>query len=99
MSIIKTTILLQIFVANEVFAANKVSGIEGGNKSIEKCEKLSKTGKLSNSQKSAKSRKKLLKSGNLPNFSAKKNEPSFLTPNTKTALNCLRLAFTKALIL
>ena len=39
------------------------------------------------------------KSGNLPNFDAKENGPSFLTPNARTAFNHLRLAFTKASIL
>ena len=43
-------------------------------------------------------KKKLLKSGNLLNFDTKKNEPSFLTPNARTAFNYLWLTFTKALI-
>ena len=82
-----------------------MDGVEGGNKLIEKyrklskIEKLSKFQKLSKSQKLVNSGKKLLKSGNLSNFNAKKNGPSFLTPNNKTAFNQLRLAFTKALIL
>ena len=72
---------------------------------IEKCgkssksQKLSKTGKLSKFQKSAKSGKELSKSENLPNFDAKENGPSFLTPNARTAFDHLRLAFTKAPIL
>ena len=82
-----------------MLAANEVDNIEDGNKSIKKYEKLLKIRKLSKSQKLAKSRKKLLKSGNLPNFNAKKNKPSFLTPNARTAFNYLQLAFTKALIL
>ena len=97
--------LLQIFVANEVLATNEVGGIEGSDELIEKYEKLSKTGKLSKSrklsksQKLAKSRKELLKKRNLSNFNAKENEPSFLTPDVKTAFNHLWLAFTKASIL
>ena len=83
---------------NEVPTANKVSGVEGGNKLIEKYKKLSKTRKLSKFQKLAKSRKESSKSGNLPNFDAKKNGPSFPTPNAKMAFNCLWLAFTKATI-
>ena len=46
---LKTTISSQMLVANEVLAANEVDGIEGGDKSIEKCGKLLKTGKLSKS--------------------------------------------------
>ena len=93
-----------MLVVNKVFATNKVSGIEGDNELIKKYRKLSKTGKLSKIrklfkfQKLAKSKKKLLKSENLPNFNAKKNEPSFLNPNAKTVFNYLRLAFTKVLI-
>ena len=55
--------------------------------------------KLSKSQKLAKLKKKLSKSGNLPHFNAKENEPSFLTFNTKMAFNRLQLAFIKAPIL
>ena len=97
--------LSQVLVANEVFAVNKIDSVEGGDESIEKCGKLSITGKLSKSQKlskfrkSVKSRKKLSKSENLPNFNAKKNGPSFLTPNARTTFNYLRLAFIKAPIL
>ena len=90
---LKTTVLLQ------VFAADKVGGVEDDDKLIEKCGKLLKTRKLSKSQKLAKSRKELSKSENLPNFDAKKNKPSFLTLDTKTAFNYLWLAFIKALIL
>ena len=46
-----------------------------------------------------KSGKKLSKSRNLPNFDVKKNEPSFLTSDTKMDFNRLRLAFIKDLIL
>ena len=92
----------EAFVAR-VLAANKAGRIEGGDKSIEKSGKLLKTGKSSKSgnlkgKKSSKS-KKPLKNKNLPNFSAKKAGPSFLTPKARAALNCLRLAFTEAPIL
>ena len=66
-------------------------------KKSEKSKKLSKS-KKSKSKKLAKS-KKLLQSGNLPKFHAKKIGPRFLTSDAKTTFNCLRLAFTKALIL
>ena len=66
---------------------------------LSKSQKLSKTRKLFKFQKLAKSRKKLSKSGNLFNFDAKKNGPSFLTSNARTAFNYLRLALIKALIL
>ena len=89
----------QIFVANEVLATNEIDGIEGGDELIKKCGKLSKIGKLSKSQKLAKLRKKLSKSGNLPNFDAKENKPSFLTSDAKMAFNHLRLTFTKTSIL
>ena len=110
-SMLKTTVSSQVLVADEVLAADEVDGIEGGDELIEKCGKLSKTGKLSKSQKSskfrkltksrksAKSREKLSKNGNLSNFNAKKSEPSFLTPDTKTAFNHLWLTFIKAPIL
>ena len=57
MSMLKTTVTLQVLVADEVFAANKVDGIESGDESIEKCGKLLKTGKLSKTRKLSKSRK------------------------------------------
>ena len=46
MSILKTIISSQVFVANEVFAANKIGGVEDGDELIEKCGKLLKIGKL-----------------------------------------------------
>ena len=55
---LKTTILLQVFIANKMLIANEVSGIKGGNESIKKCKKLSKIRKLLESL-------KLSKSGNL----------------------------------
>ena len=81
-----------------MLAANEVGSIEGGDKLIEKYEKLSKTRKLSKSQILTKSGKKLSKSGNLPNFDIKKNRPNFLTPNISTAFNYLQLTFIKASI-
>ena len=98
MSILKTMISSQVFVANKMLATDKVGGIEDSNKLIEKCEKLSKIGKLSKFRKLAKPRKKLSKSENSPNFDAKKNKPSFLTPNANKVFNCLRLIFIEALI-
>ena len=75
-----------------------------------KCEKTSKSRKLSMSGKSkgekmskswtlAKLGKKSSKSGNLTNSDATKDGPKFLTPDARTAFNRLRLAFTDALIL
>ena len=59
--------------------------------------------KLAKSQKSSKCKgeksKKTTKSGNSPNFGATESRSSFLTPKTRAAFNCLRLAFTKAPIL
>ena len=56
---------LQILIANEILAANNIGGIKGGNKSIEKCKKLSRTRKLLKNLKLSKSRnlkaKKLFK--------------------------------------
>ena len=43
--------------------------------------------------------KKLSKSGILVKFAAKKFKPGFLTLDNRTGFNCLRLVFTKALIL
>ena len=56
-SMLKTTVSSQVLVANEVLAADEINGIKGGDKSIEKCGKLSKTKKLSKFQKLSKSRK------------------------------------------
>ena len=47
----------------------------------------------------AKLGKKLSKNRNSTNFNTTKDRPKFLTPNAKTAFNCLRLSFTKAPIL
>ena len=74
----------------------------GGNsvKYAKKSEKLKKLYKLakSKSKKLTKS-KKPSKSENSPKFHANETKPSFFTPNAKTALNYLQLAFIKALIL
>ena len=76
-----------------MLVVNKIDDIESDNELIKKLTKSktrkifklekSKSKKLSKSQKLAKSEKKLSKSGNLPNFKAKKNEPSFLTSKAK----------------
>ena len=86
---LKTIVSSQVFIANEVLATNKVGDVECGDKSIKKYRKLLKTKKLSKSRKSAKSKKELSKSGNLPNFNVKKNEPSFLTLDARMAFKCL----------
>ena len=101
---LKTIVSLQVFVADKVFAANEVNGVEGGDELIKKCEKLSRSGKLKSkktfkSQNLAKSGKKLSKIGNSTNSDATKDGPKFLTPDAKTTFNHLRLAFTKAPIL
>ena len=66
---LKTTVLSQVLVANEVLATNKVNGVEGGDKLIEKYGKLSKIEKLSKSRKLSKLEKskseKMSKSQNL----------------------------------
>ena len=51
---LKTTLPSQVLIANKMLAADEVDGVESGDKSIEKCGKLSKTGKLSKSQKLSK---------------------------------------------
>ena len=78
----------------------KVVGFDVGGSDKELIKKLGKSkGQiLSKSQKSAKSGKNLSKSGNLPNFGAKKAGLSFLTPKARAAFNYLWLAFTEALI-
>ena len=107
---LKTTVSSQVLVTDKVLAANEVDGVEGDDELIKKCGKLSKTRKLSRLRKSksektsksqnlAKSGKKLSKSGNLTNFNTMEDKPKFLTPNARTAFNCLWLAFTKAPIL
>ena len=75
-------------------------GMEHAKKSgkLFKSRKL-KSEKTSKSWNLAKSGKKSSKSGNLTNFDAPEAGPKFLTSNAKKTFNCLRLAFTKALIL
>ena len=110
---LKTNMSLQMLATNKllgarVLTANEVGDVEGSNRS--KYMK-SKTGRLE-SQKSAKSQKlpksgkskdekskKPSKSGNSPNFNIKNSGPSFLTLKTRSAVNCLPLAFTKAPVL
>ena len=83
---------------------DEVNGFGVGENGVEhakKSGKLSKSGKsksekTSKSQNLAKSGKKLSKSGNSTNFDATEDGPKFLTPNTRTTFNRLRLAFTKA---
>ena len=73
-------------------------GVEHAKKSGKsKGQKSSKSGN-SEGKKSAKS-KKPSKSGNSPNFNAKKAGPGFLTPEARSAFNRLWLAFTEAPIL
>ena len=80
---LKTTVSLQmlvankVFVANKVLAANKVGGIEGGGKLIEKYGKLLKIRKLS------KLNRKLSKSKNQHPTNATE-ERNFLISNAKT---------------
>ena len=96
---IKTTILSQVLVVNEilgarVLAANETDNVERGHRL--KLIKL-KTGR-SKSQKLTKY-KKTSKSKNSPEFGNKKVRSNFLTPDSRTAINCLELAFIKAPIL
>ena len=46
---LKTIVLLQMFIANKVLTANKIGGIKSGDKLIKKYRKLSKIRKLSKS--------------------------------------------------
>ena len=73
---------------------NKFGDSGDGIKYTKKSGKL-KGQKLTKSQKSAKLGKKSSKSGNLPNFDAKKNRPSFLTLGVKKTFNHLWLVFIK----
>ena len=100
---LKTTILLQMLIFNEVLAADEIDGVKSGDQLIEKCGKFSKIGKLSKSgnskgKKSAKS-KKLSKSGNSSNFDVTEADPSFLTCEARIAFHSLRLAFINAPII
>ena len=93
-----------MFTAKEVLGARVLATNEdgsvsgGGDGSRDGLQYVEpKTGR-SESQKSAKS-KKPSKSGNSPNFNAKKVGLSFPTPEARSTFNRLRLAFTKAPIL
>ena len=67
---LKTTVSSQMLVINKVFATNEVDGIKDCDKLIEKCEKLSKTGKLSKSK--------------IPHLISAMRKYNFLTSDTKT---------------
>ena len=91
MSILKTTVLLEMFAANKVLAVNKVDIDEGNVELIKKSIKL-KTGKMSKGQKLVKS-KKPLKSENLFTFAIKKVGPGFLISDFRITFNRLRFAY------
>ena len=74
--------------------SKKVGDCEGGDSIDGGGVKIAKKSRKSKSQKLAKS-KKPSKSGNSPNFDAKKAGPSFLTPGAREVFNHLRLAFTE----
>ena len=89
-SMLKTIMSLQALTANKVLgarvlAANEIYDVGDSDRSkhVELETGRSKSQKLAKSRKS----KKLLKSGNLPNFNAKKARPNFLTPGAKEAFN------------
>ena len=79
----------------------EVNGFGIGDNGVKHTKKLgkSKGKKLSKSQKSAKLGKNLSKNRNSPNFNAKNNGSSFLTPKAKAIFNRLWLALTKTPIL
>ena len=96
----------KVLAVGEVGDVGNGDGSSNGSKRVEPKTRRSESQKLAKSQKSSKSGKskgkkseKSSKSGNLSNFNAKNSGPSFLTPKARSAFNCLRLAFTKALIL
>ena len=114
-SMLKITMSSQVLAANKMLGARVLAadencdlggggdGLSDGSKHVEpkigrlKSLKLSKS-RNSKGKKLAKS-KKPLKSGNSPNFDAKKADPSFLTSEARSAFNRSWLAFTKAPIL
>ena len=71
----------------------KKSGKSKGQNTF-KSQKLTKSGKSK-----GKKSKEPSKSENSPNFYGNDSGPIFLTPEARSAFNCLRLAFTKAPIL
>ena len=100
----------EVLAANEVDGIEDDDKLIEKYRKLSKIGKLSKFQKLSKSRKSkskkmsksrnlAKSGKKSSKRGNSTNFDATEDRPKFLTPNARTAFNCLRLAFTEAPIL
>ena len=86
---------------NDGESSDGVGGVKIAKKSGKlKGQKMAKSQKLSKSGKSKDEKlKNLSKSGNSPNFDAKNSRPSFLTPESRSTFNYLRLAFIKALIL
>ena len=101
-SMLKTTISLErsnfewLGVGN-----NEVNRYGVGENSVEHTKNLGKlkSKKMCKSQNLAKLGKKSSKIGNLTNFDAIENRPKFLTSDTRTAFNCLWLAFIEAPIL
>ena len=107
-SMLKTTILLEKLTPKRLGVGDgKVDGFSVGGNDVEHAKKSgklfksgkSKSKKTSKSRNSAKSGKKLSKNGNSTNSDATEDGPKFLTPNARTALNRLWLAFTEAPIL
>ena len=84
-----------------VFAANEAIDVrsDDGLKYVEPKTGKLESQKLAKSQKSSKSKgeksKKPSKSRNSPNFDAKDNKPSFLTPKVRATFNHLRLTLSK----
>ena len=86
---------------------NEVDGFGMSRNDMEYAKKLGKLFKLgkSKSKKTFKSqnliklRKKLSKSGNSTNFNVMEARPKFLTPDARTAFNCLWLTITEVPIL
>ena len=70
-----------MLVANEVLAANEIGGIEGGDESIEKCKKSSKTRKLS---KSGNSKGETLFKSKNPHSTGAIEEYNFFISDAKT---------------
>ena len=102
---LKTDAPLERLISEGVGNGEGGDGVDGGGVEIAKKSGKSRGQKMSKSQKSAKSwklsklGKNSSKSGNSPNSGATKTGPSLLTPEARSAFNCLRLAFTKAPIL
>ena len=93
-SMLKTTISSHVLINNKLFATNKIGGVEGSDKLIEKSGKLLKTEKLLKDLKLSKLGKlfksqELSKIRNLPKFAAKEIGSNFLTSNARTTFNYL----------